>query len=386
MKKAKVFLMLSGGVDSSVAATLLLKQGYDVVGVYFKRYKPDGDDSVCKSDGESAKQICEQLKIPFKVYDLQKEYKEKVFDYLIDSYRKGITPNPDIVCNREIKFGEFARRAFNDGADYIASGHYANLCAYVNFLGFYLPLPVSLARHLPNSRFSLKEARDKNKDQSYFLSQVPDAVLKRTLFPLAKLKKHEVRQIAEHEGLHTASRKESQGICFIGKEINIKEFLKRYIQTKAGDLLDTEGKKIGEHDGVQFYTIGERRGFRLLPEFQSEHTPALFVVSKNIKHNTITVATKETFLKINERNTRLVLRNLNFFKPAEPLKTYSLRIRHRGQKTRCAILVFNKEKAVIELQDSKPYAPAVGQFATLYDDSSCVVASGEIVKIVSQKE
>jgi len=165
-KKRNCFVMLSGGVDSSVAG-LLLKSHFNLFGVYFKRYKPDGNKELCMQEGKSAQKAAEHLQIPFKVYDLEKEYKEKVFNYLISSYQNGLTPNPDIICNREIKFGAFAQKAFAQGAEFIASGHYAQICAVLSFGNFVLPLPKIFSKlGLP---LSLREAKDKNKDQSYFL-------------------------------------------------------------------------------------------------------------------------------------------------------------------------------------------------------------------------
>ena len=233
----RVFLGMSGGVDSSVSAYLLKQQGHEVIGIYMKNWTKSlpGFECPWRDDLLDAKRVAVQLGIDFRIYDFQKEYKKKVVDYLIDSYKSGLTPNPDIMCNQDIKFGLFADTAFSDGAEAIATGHYAR-----------------------TKDGRLYTAKDKTKDQTYFLYRVGGDVLSRTLFHLGDYTKEEVRQIAEKQKLATASKSESMGICFVGK-VDIKEFLKQYIKTKPGKII-SNGKEVGKHEGAIFYTIGQRQG------------------------------------------------------------------------------------------------------------------------------
>ena len=375
--KGRVFVMLSGGVDSSVAALLLKKQGYNVTGVYFKRYKPDGNKELCKQDGQSAKKVAEQLGIDFKVWDFEKEYKEKVFDYLISSYKKGETPNPDIICNREIKFGIFAKRAFAEGADFIASGHYAKIASCVL-------CPVRLC--FAGSKYffakpGLKEAKDKNKDQSYFLSQVNKDVLKRVIFPLHNLTKNQTRQIAKKAGLHTAGRKESQGICFVGKKLDFKEFLSGFIDEQEGFVYDTNGRKIAKHKGVQFYTTGERRGFDILPEIKGPNSEALYILKKDIPENKLIAGTRKELEEYSKSIVKISADTLNLFLPIKSDRTYFARIRHRGEKVKCKAKIAGSELVVYP--KAGVFAPAEGQFIALYD-KDILVASAKIKNIESK--
>ncbi len=376
IKSKKVFVMLSGGVDSSVAAFLLKKQGFDVTAVYFKRYKPNGNKELCMQDGKSAQKVAKHLGIEFKVWDFEREYKKHVFDYLIESYKKGKTPNPDIICNRKIKFGLFAKRAFSEGADFIASGHYAKIanCIFC---------PECFCFGAQESIFgnpSLREAKDKNKDQSYFLSHIDKDVLKRVIFPLHNLKKKDTRKIAKKAGLHTAGKKDSQGMCFIGKKQKLKDFLLNFIEKKEGVLLNIQGNQIGSHDGVFFYTTGERRGFSLNPKHQKPNAEALYVISKNIDKNSITVATKEEFEKEMNKIKYLKLKNLNVLLEPKLENKYKLRIRHRGNKTEARLVNLSNKQAVLELLEPV-FAPAEGQFVALYNKFDAVVLSGEIKEI-----
>ncbi len=387
-KRKTVFVMLSGGVDSSVAAYLLKKQGYRVVGVYFKRFKPTGDRSWCKEDGLSAEKVAKTLGIEFKVYDLEKEYKEKVFNYFIDSYKKGFTPNPDIICNREIKFGEFVKRAMKDGADFVASGHYADIKYKIQFSKINICVSPKIYKVL--NRFFhiqgtavLSEAKDKQKDQSYFLSQINPEVLPKIIFPLANYKKSQTRKLAKQIGLHTAQKKDSQGICFIGRKVSIKKFLSYFIEEKEGKVFDLSGKHIGYHRGAYFYTVGERRGFRLLPNVQSDFTPAYYVIAKDVHKNALIVGTKTEFDKWNESIDFLELQDIVKFQSLEFGKEYFVRIRHRGKKYK-AILLKDNEKTILKFLKEKAFAPAKGQFAALYDKHNCIVASAKISKVVSR--
>lgn len=259
----KVFVGLSGGVDSSVSAALLKEQGYEVTGVYMKNWSRDLPGMPCpwKDDYTDAKRVAVQLGIGFKMYDFEKQYQQKVVDYMLDEFRAGKTPNPDIMCNQEIKFKLFLNTAIEDGADMVATGHYAKTKSGRLFM-----------------------AKDTNKDQTYFLYRVTSASFLKTIFPLGDLTKPEVRHLAAKYGLVTANKKESMGICFVGK-VGIKEFLKQYVEERRGPIIDQRGRTIGEHDGAIFYTIGQRHGLEVgggLP---------YYVTGKDMAQNEVYVTT-----------------------------------------------------------------------------------------------
>lgn len=238
----KVFVGLSGGVDSSVSAALLKQQGYDVTGVYMKNWSRDLPGFPCpwERDYQDAKRVAVQLGIPFKLYDFETEYQQKVVDYMLAEYQAGRTPNPDIMCNQEVKFKLFLETALEDGADLIATGHYAVI-----------------------KNHHLYQAKDQNKDQTYFLYRISPEALAKTIFPIGGYTKPEVRALAKKLGLATAAKKESMGICFVGK-VGIKDFLLSELGPQpAGDIVDQQGRKIGRHDGAIFYTIGQRHGLDL---------------------------------------------------------------------------------------------------------------------------
>jgi tRNA-specific 2-thiouridylase len=259
----KVYVGMSGGVDSSVTAALLKEQGYDVTGVYMKNWSQDLPGFVCpwKEDYQDAKRVAVQLGIPFKMYDFEKEYRHKVVDYMIDGYKAGLTPNPDIMCNQEVKFKLFLEAALEDGADMIATGHYARI-----------------------KDGQLLTGLDDNKDQSYFLYRVTEDALKHSLMPIGEYEKPKVRELAKKYGLATAEKKDSQGICFVGK-VGIKEFLQQFVQTEPGNIFDQHGSLVGEHDGALYYTIGQRHGLNVgggLP---------YYVVGKSMDKNEVYVTT-----------------------------------------------------------------------------------------------
>src|ERR1700722_19538157 len=273
-----VFVGMSGGVDSSVTALLLKNQGYNVVGVFMRCYNLDG---CAERDAEDARRVAEHIGIPFYVWDFEEKYKQRVVEYMIEGYRAGITPNPDVMCNKEIKFGLFLEKALAAGADFVATGHYVRGGTSYEARG--------------KRQYYLSIAEDKNKDQSYFLWTFTQEQLAHCLFPIGDYVKPEVRKIAKKAGLPTAEKKDSQGICFLGK-ISIADFLKQYIPEKRGALITTSGEKIGEHFGAEFYTIGQRHlgasyevGAKRY-EANNRERGRFYVASKDAKTNTVVVA------------------------------------------------------------------------------------------------
>ncbi|MDP3697800.1 MAG: tRNA 2-thiouridine(34) synthase MnmA [Candidatus Taylorbacteria bacterium] len=267
----KVYVAMSGGVDSSVAAALLKEKGHDVTGVFFKPWQPEAGLAFCnwQKDRQDAMAVTEVLGIPFKTWDFSKEYKNKVGDYMIEAYRKGTTPNPDVMCNKEIKFGLFLKKALKERVDFIATGHYVRVAK-------------------KNKSYLLKQAKDKNKDQSYFLWTLTQKELERTLFPVGNYTKPEVRKLAKKFGLPTFDKKDSQGVCFIG-QLDMKEFLKKYIDSKQGNIILSEtGQVIGEHDGAAYYTTGQRHGLNI-----SNGGGPYYVSDKDLKKNLVFVTKDE---------------------------------------------------------------------------------------------
>lgn len=264
-----VFVGLSGGVDSAVSAYLLKKQGYRVVGAFIKGWEPDFLPCTGKEDRLEAMRVAAHLEIPFVTYDLEEEYKRDVVDYFISEYKAGRTPNPDVMCNRAIKFGAFWEKAKADGADYIATGHYAVSC-------------------LEADTWNLKASVDTEKDQTYFLWTLTKDDLAHALFPVGNLEKEEVRKLAEKAELPNAKRRDSQGLCFLG-HVDMKGFLKRYIPEKKGLVMTEDGKTVGEHEGVWFYTLGQRHGYQRVKKDGAD-APKMYVVGKDVEKNILYVS------------------------------------------------------------------------------------------------
>ncbi|MEI6851094.1 MAG: tRNA 2-thiouridine(34) synthase MnmA [Candidatus Saccharibacteria bacterium] len=339
--KTKVYVGMSGGVDSSLAASLLVEQGYDVTGVYMKNWTKDLPGAKCPwaDDLADAKRVAVKLGINFKVFDFENEYKHKVVDYMIGEYIKGNTPNPDIMCNQEVKFKLFLETALADGADMIATGHYAR-----------------------TKDSKLLMAVDTNKDQTYFLYRITDDALSKTLFPIGEFTKPTVRKMAAERGLSTAAKKDSQGICFVG-QVGIRDFLGLYVDQKPGDIIDKKsGKVLGHHDGAIFFTLGQRHGMELggsLP---------YYVVGKDMDKNEVYVTTDlndETLWR-----KTIVLSDVNWINEVPPIGVYKIRVRHRAPLIE-STLSFSDENVIFELENPQR-AVATGQSVVIYDGEICL--------------
>ncbi|MDO8557410.1 MAG: tRNA 2-thiouridine(34) synthase MnmA [Candidatus Jorgensenbacteria bacterium] len=358
-QKGKVFVAMSGGVDSSAAALLLKKQGYNITGVFMRCFNLDG---CSETDAEDARRVAEHLGIPFYVFDFEEEYKRDVVEYMVDGYKRGITPNPDVMCNKYIKFGLFLKRAFALGADYIATGHYVRI-----------------------KNEKLYEAKDKNKDQSYFLWTLTQNELKHCLFPIGDYIKPQVREIAKKAKLPTAEKKDSQGVCFLGK-VSVHDFLKQYISETPGEVITTEGKKIGEHEGAQFYTIGQRHGLDLkaknkrLKMTGRHETKPHYVVSKDVKTNTITVAEGDENPALFKKE--IALRNINIINPQHSHILQNVRmlvltrVRYRQPLAEAGFVLGKKTAKLVFNKSQKFVAP--GQSAVLYNKNGELLGGGII--------
>lgn len=344
-----VYVGMSGGVDSSVTAALLKEQGYNVVGVYMKNWTRDLPGMPCpwKEDYQDAKRVAVQLDIDFKVYDFQKEYHQKVVDYMIDEYKAGRTPNPDIMCNQEVKFKLFLDAAVGDGADMIATGHYARV-----------------------KDGQLLTAANHDKDQTYFLYRVTEAALQKSLMPIGEFKtKDEVRAMAKKLGLATAEKKDSQGICFVGK-VGIKDFLEQYVQTEPGAIISDSGQLLGQHEGAIFYTIGQRHGLDIgggLP---------YYVIGKDMTKNEVYVTTDLDNEKLWHNTVRLT--DVHWINGRPDLaKTYRVRTRHRAPLVDATLQVASSDDKMYKntLQvalDHKIRAITPGQSTVIYDNNRVV--------------
>lgn len=344
--KPKVFVGVSGGVDSSVSLALLKEQGYDVTGVFLKVWSPDFLPCDWREERRSAMRVCATLDVPFLTLDCESEYKKEVVDYMIREYSEGRVPNPDIFCNKYVKFGVFLRKAREMGADFIATGHYAQ-----------------------NKDQQLVESVDMNKDQSYFLYTLGQKELQHVLFPIGGMTKPEVRKLAQKFNLPTAEKKDSQGLCFIGK-IDMEEFLTHYIETKDGNVLNTSGEVVGTHKGAILYAVGQRHGFTITKKSASD--PRFFVISKDLEKNTITVADKESEKEAVFSTKEIFVPDMHFIsgsEPTLPLKT-SVRIRYRQEKQGC--ILEKRADGFYIVFDTPQNGVALGQSAVLYSEEVCL--------------
>ena len=395
MKKTKVVVALSGGVDSSVAAYLLKDQGYDLIGLFMKNWHDEtvtiSDECPWLDDSNDAMLVADKLNIPFQVVDLSKDYKEKIIDYMFDEYSKGNTPNPDILCNREIKFDVFMDVALSLGADYVATGHYSRIKKNNN----------------ENSiKYELHSGLDKTKDQSYFLCQLNQNQLSKILFPVGDLTKAEVRKIAKKNNLVTAEKKDSQGLCFVGK-VSLPDFLQQKPKKKKGNVIEIpgdsklfnkktkfvnendrllsltedidyslkDGKIIGKHNGAYYYTLGQRKGLAI-----GGYKDPLFVISTNTQTNEIFVGEGKNHPGLIKKALKVKFSDVNWvnddynFENLGDLKLKA-RIRYR-QKLQKISVYKHLDYLFVEFEDFQT-AVTKGQFLAIYDNSQ-LIASGVI--------
>ena len=364
--QTRIFVGISGGVDSSVSAALLRQQGYDVTGVFMKTYYPPEIQCDWREERLDAVRVCEHLAIPFLECDLEEVYKKNVFDYMVASYQSGITPNPDIFCNKYVKFGGFLEWSIQQGADYVATGHYAQHIRKKSEFG------VSGGLHKvglqgENFEHQLVMGQDSNKDQTYFLYQLQQRQLEHIIFPVGDIPKKQVRRLANRFGLFTATKKDSQGLCFVGP-VDMQDFLSRYINEQPGDVLDTSLNVIGSHRGSFFLTIGQRTGFEIFPQYRTPEMPRMFIVSKDSTHNTITVSPdKHTY-----ENQRITISQASWVhQPIKIGETVQSRIRHRGTLLPATLESINDDRYVL-YYDQVHTGVAPGQSVVLYRDTICV--------------
>ncbi|EPZ39742.1 tRNA-specific 2-thiouridylase mnmA [Anoxybacillus ayderensis] len=345
---ARVVVGMSGGVDSSVAALLLKQQGYDVIGIFMKNWDDTDENGVCTAteDYEDVVRVCNQIGIPYYAVNFEKQYWEKVFTYFLDEYKAGRTPNPDVMCNKEIKFKAFLEHAMALGADYLATGHYARV-AY------------------RDGEYQLLRGLDANKDQTYFLNQLGQAQLSKVLFPIGELQKSQVREIAKEAGLATAGKKDSTGICFIG-ERNFKQFLSNYLPAQPGKMQTLDGEIKGTHDGLMYYTIGQRHGLGI-----GGSGEPWFVVGKNLKENVLYVA--QGFDNELLYSDAIIATNVNWVsdrKPHEPISC-TAKFRYRQPDVPVTVEMIDETTARVSFSQ-RVRAVTPGQAVVFYHGEQCL--------------
>jgi tRNA-specific 2-thiouridylase len=349
---SKIIVGLSGGVDSSVSALLLQQQGYDVEGLFMKNWEEDDTDEYCSAavDADDAGKICQKLNIPFQKINFAAEYWDRVFEYFLAEYKSGRTPNPDILCNKEIKFKAFLDYALSQGAERIATGHYVRVRFYEN-------------------SYQLLKGLDPNKDQSYFLYTLSQTQLSKSLFPVGELLKPEVRKIAEEFSLQTYNKKDSTGICFIG-ERKFKDFLKRYLPAQPGKIQTPEGKVIGQHEGLMYYTIGQRQGLGIGGQKGAAELP-WYVVEKDIEKNILVVAQDHQHPKLYAN--QLICSQLHWVKGNAPGETFqaSAKIRYRTPDQACQAKQIANDRFFVQF-DKPQWAITPGQSIVLYQGEICL--------------
>lgn len=340
---SNVFVGLSGGVDSAVSAAILKREGFDVTGVFIKIWQPEFIECTWKEDRLDAMRVAASLGIPFREVDLSENYKTQVIKDMLEGYARGITPNPDVLCNEKIKFGDFAEWAFQNGAELIATGHYAQT-------------------EVQNGKTVLLRGTDPTKDQSYFLHRVHGETLKHTLFPIGGMKKARVRALAREFELSNAARKDSQGLCFVG-DITLPEFLKRFITVTPGDVVDTKGNIIGLHKGAALYTIGQRHGFEVRGAFAGK---IHYITAIDVKKNVVQISEN----RADAAKEHIVVQDTHWINnpPSFPFET-DIETRYQ-EKPFCARL--EKEGETLHVHFSEPHVCSPGQSLVIYQDKECL--------------
>jgi tRNA-specific 2-thiouridylase len=347
-EETRVIVGMSGGVDSSVAALLLKQQGYEVVGIFMKNWDDTDESGYCTAteDYHDVASVCEQLDIPYYAVNFEKQYWDKVFSYFLDEYKAGRTPNPDVVCNKEIKFKAFLDHALALGADYLATGHYAQV-------------------QRDGALTQLIRGVDQNKDQSYFLCQLNQEQLSKAMFPLGHIEKKEVRRIASEAGLVTAKKKDSTGVCFIG-ERNFKEFLSQYLPAKPGRMVTYEGEVKGTHDGLMYYTLGQRQGLGI-----GGAGEPWFVAGKDLQQNILYVVQGFHHEKL---YTHLLLAtNLNWIAGQPPERRFHCTAKFRYRQADQGVIVNITDASTCEVVFDQPQrAITPGQAVVFYQEERCL--------------
>lgn len=352
MKKApkdtRVVIGMSGGVDSSVAALLLKEQGYDVIGIFMKNWDDTDDAGVCTAteDYNDVIRVCNQIGIPYYSVNFEKQYWDKVFTYFLDEYKAGRTPNPDVMCNKEIKFKAFFEHAMNLGADYLATGHYARV-------------------EFRDGEYKMLRGMDENKDQTYFLNQLGQKQLEKVMFPIGNIEKSKVRELAKEAGLATATKKDSTGICFIG-ERNFKGFLSNYLPAQPGNMETFDGKVVGKHDGLMYYTIGQRHGLGI-----GGAGEPWFAIGKDLKRNVLYVG--QSFHNEKLYSDSIIGVQINWVSNEKKQQTFEctakFRYRQPDNKVTVEIMEDNKAKVIFH-EPIRAVTP--GQAVVFYNGDECL--------------
>lgn len=346
----RVVVGMSGGVDSSVTALLLKQQGYEVIGIFMKNWDDTDQFGHCtaEEDAEDVRRVCGQIGIPFYTVNFEKEYMDKVFSYFLDEYRNGRTPNPDVMCNREIKFGDFLQKALSLGADYLATGHYARV-------------------EQINGEYRLLRGIDSNKDQTYFLNALNQNQLSKAMFPIGHLPKQKVREIAAEAGLATAKKKDSTGVCFIGEK-NFKEFLSQYLPAQRGEIRTFEGEVKGKHDGLMYYTLGQRQGLGIGGSGTGE---PWFVADKDLTNNILYVVQGDKHPSLYSQG--LTATNINWISSQKPDGTLRCTAKFRYRQPDQGITIHWKTSDHCQVEFDQPQkAITPGQAVVFYQDDVCL--------------